>query len=213
VKRYLAEAESLGVKEYYFTGGEPFMNPEIHPILEGALGQGPVSVLTNGLLIRRDSAARLRSLSDATEYSLDLRVSIDGFDAATNDPIRGAGTFARILQGIRHLVEAGVHPVITVSEACEGAGTQDGRRRFLALLAEIGLPHPRLKILPLLLIGAEEQRSRGYQECETLEGTSLTPDDLSDLQCSSCRMVTRGVWVADFLDAPDARIERRLARH
>ena len=213
VKRYLAEAESLGVKEYYFTGGEPFMNSEIYAMLEAALALGPVSVLTNGLLIRPESAARLRRISDATEYSLDLRVSVDGYDAATNDPIRGAGTFNRILTGIRHLVEAGLHPVITVSEACEGAGTQEGRRRFLALLADIGLPHPRLKILPLLLIGAEESRSRAYKECETLEGLSLTPAEVSDLQCSSCRMVTsRGVWVCPILlDSPDARMGVTLA--
>lgn len=212
VRKYLAEAEALGVKEYYFTGGEPFMNAEIYPIIEAALALGPVSVLTNGLLIRPESAARLKRISDASEYSLDLRVSVDGYDAATNDPIRGAGTFARILQGVRHLVEAGVHPVITVSEACEGAGTQEGRRRFLALLAEIGLPHPRLKILPLLLIGAEEQRTRGYQKCETLEGESLTSADVSALQCSSCRMVTsRGVWVCPILlDAPEARMGATL---
>src|ERR1700694_2037963 len=36
VKRHLRDAEALGVKEYYFTGGEPFMNREIFEILEAA---------------------------------------------------------------------------------------------------------------------------------------------------------------------------------
>ena len=103
VKRYLAEALELGVKEYYFTGGEPFMNREIFEILEATLAQGPVSVLTNGLFLRPETCHRLRQLSDASPWSLDLRISIDGWDAATNDPVRGEGTFERILQGIVHL--------------------------------------------------------------------------------------------------------------
>src|SRR4029077_4897896 len=34
VRRALDESVPLGVKEYYFTGGEPFLNPDIVPILE-----------------------------------------------------------------------------------------------------------------------------------------------------------------------------------
>ena len=32
VERYLAEGAKLGVKEYYFTGGEPFLNPEMEVV-------------------------------------------------------------------------------------------------------------------------------------------------------------------------------------
>ena len=68
-------------------------------MIEAALAQGPVTVLTNGLLFKPETAQRLRALFDASPYSLDLRVSIDGYDAASNDPIRGAGSFERILGG------------------------------------------------------------------------------------------------------------------
>lgn len=212
VKHYLAEAESLGVKEYYFTGGEPFLNPEIFEILEAALRLGPVSVLTNGLLIRSETAARLKRMSDASEYSLDLRISIDGYDATTNDPIRGAGTFQRILDGIHCLVQAGLAPVITVTEACEEAGKSEGRAKFLRFLAGMGLPRPRLKVLPLLRLGAEQSRSRPYDASETLHGVQLTEEETASLQCTSCRMVTaRGVWVCPILlDAPDARMGSTL---
>src|SRR5262245_21327436 len=84
VERYLVESEALGVKEYYFTGGEPFLNPEILKILEAALRRGPVTVLTNGLLLHEERARALKALSDGSIYSLDIRVSLDGFDAATN---------------------------------------------------------------------------------------------------------------------------------
>jgi len=213
VRRHLDEAEALGVKEYYFTGGEPFLHREILEMLEAALARGPVSVLTNGVLIRPETAERLRALSDASPYSLDLRISIDGADAAANDAIRGQGTFERILAGIRNLAAAGLNPVITVTEACEGAGTTDGRARLLAFLREIGLAQPRLKVMPLLRLGAETQRSRAYAEWESLAGRTLTPDEAETLQCSSSRMVTaRGVYVCPILlDFPGARMGDTLA--
>ena len=39
----------LGVKEIYFTGGEPFLHPEILALLKDSLAIVPTSVLTNGL--------------------------------------------------------------------------------------------------------------------------------------------------------------------
>ena len=95
VARYLDEAARLGVREYYFTGGEPFLNPEMEAILAATLAVGPATVLTNGLLLDPARCARLKTLADASDYSLDFRVSLDGWDAASNDPIRGAGTFEK----------------------------------------------------------------------------------------------------------------------
>ena len=67
VERSLSEARALGVREYYFTGGEPFMNRDILPILEATLAQGPATVLTNGMLLRPETCARLRELFDASD--------------------------------------------------------------------------------------------------------------------------------------------------
>jgi MoaA/NifB/PqqE/SkfB family radical SAM enzyme len=213
VRLYLAEAETLGVKEYYFTGGEPFLHREIFEILEATLAQGPVTVLTNGLLMRKDTAARLKRLSDASDYSLDLRISLDGADAAANDAVRGAGTFDRVLEGLRHLAEAGLPPVITVTEACEGAGTAEGRTRLLELLREVGLVQPRLKVMPLLRLGAEAQRTRGYDPAESLRGRALSREETEALVCATGRMATaRGVYVCPILlDFPEARMGGTLA--
>jgi molybdenum cofactor biosynthesis enzyme MoaA len=213
VRPYLEEAERLGVREYYLTGGEPFLNREILEIIEAALALGPVSVLTNGLLIRPETAARLRALADASPYSLDLRVSIDGADAATNDPVRGEGTFERIVAAIGVLARAGLNPVVTVTEACEGALSSEGRARLLAFLAGCGLSRPRLKVLPLLRLGAETARTRAYAEWESLAGRELTADEAERLQCSSSRMVTsKGVYVCPILiDYPGARMAGTLS--
>ncbi|MDQ2869966.1 MAG: radical SAM protein [Acidobacteriota bacterium] len=212
VRERLAEAIPLGVREYYFTGGEPFMNPEMLAILEETLRQGPASVLTNGLLLTPERCRRLKGLSDQSDYSLDIRISIDGYTAESNDPIRGFGTYEKILTGVRNLAAAGLNPVITVTEACGDAASAEGRTRFLEWLRAIGLARPRLKILSLFRIGAEEQRLRAYESWESLRGRSLTTDEAEKLQCSSCRMVTsRGVYVCPILiDEPSARMGATL---
>ena len=207
VEPWLAEARELGVREYYFTGGEPFMNREMLAILAATLRQGPATVLTNGMLLRPETCAKLRELFDASEYSLDLRVSLDGFDAESHDAIRGNGVWDRVMIGLRNLANAGLNPVITVTTAAEGIEAAEGRLRFLQMIRDWGFDKPRLKVLPLFRIGAEEQRTRAYEDWERIDAEVMMPRDAEVLQCSSCRMVTsKGVYVCPIL------IEEREAR-
>ncbi|HEX9161528.1 MAG TPA: radical SAM protein [Thermoanaerobaculia bacterium] len=213
VEPWLAEARHLGVKEYYFTGGEPFMNRDMLAILEATLRQGPATVLTNGMLLRAETCSRLRELFDGSEYSLDIRVSLDGYDAASHDAIRGRGVWDKVMDGLRNLAGVGLNPVITVTTAAEGVDSSEGRARFLGLIRGFGFDKPRLKILPLFRIGAEERRTRAYADWERISSEMLEDSDASVLQCSSCRMVTsKGVYVCPILiDQPDARMGRTLA--
>ncbi|HEX2833391.1 MAG TPA: radical SAM protein [Thermoanaerobaculia bacterium] len=213
VQRWLGEARALGVREYYFTGGEPFMNRDMLAILEATLKQGPATVLTNGMLLRPETCRALRALFDASEYSLDLRVSLDGFDAESHDAIRGAGVWDRVMLGLRNLAEAGLNPVITVTTAAEGVGSEAGRARFLELIRGFGFERPRLKVLSLFRIGAEETRTRAYEDWERLTNESLTGAEAATLQCSSCRMITsKGVYVCPILiEEPEARMGETLA--
>jgi sulfatase maturation enzyme AslB (radical SAM superfamily) len=213
VEATLAEAAALGVREYYFTGGEPFLNPDMEAILAATLRVGPANVLTNGLLLDPARCRRLRALADGSDYSLDLRVSLDGWDAASNDPIRGAGTFERILEGIRNLAEAGLSPVVTVTEVCREAAQDGGKERFFALLRGLGLARPRLKVLPVFQIGAEAERGGAYESWQLLRAGDAPADGWDHLQCSSCRMVTdQGVWVCPILvNEPTARMGETLA--
>jgi len=206
VEMRLAEARELGVREYYFTGGEPFMNRDIIPILRATLRQGPATVLTNGMLLRKDVCRSLRELFDESDYSLDLRVSLDGFDAESHDAIRGKGVWDRVMVGLTNLAEAGLDPVITVTTAAEGVASGEGRKRFLEIIRGFGFAKPRLKVLSLFRIGAEETRTHAYESWERL--TSLTNEEASVLQCSSCRMVTsKGVFVCPILiEEPRARM-------
>ena len=213
VRRYLDEAAALGVREYYFTGGEPLLNPEMEAILEATLAVGPATVLTNGLLLDPRRCARLAALAGASPYSLDLRVSLDGWDAESNDPIRGAGTFARILEGVRNLHQAGLDPVITVTEFCREAATGQGKERFFALLRSLGIAKPRLKVLPVFQIGAEAERGGAYEGWQRLSAGDAPDGGWDHLQCSGCRMATdQGVWVCPILvNEPGGRMGETLA--
>jgi molybdenum cofactor biosynthesis enzyme MoaA len=208
VRRALEESVALGVKEYYFTGGEPFLNRDMVAILELTLRYGPATVLSNGTVLQDPWLARLRRAEDASPYSLEFRVSIDGFTAETNDPVRGAGSFARALRGVRQLVAHGFLPIITVTRTEDGV--DDGRLvdGFVRVLREHGYDRPRLKILPALRIGAEATRRRGYQPDERVTPEMLEGYDQGQLLCNHSRIITdRGVYVCPILiEAPDARL-------
>jgi MoaA/NifB/PqqE/SkfB family radical SAM enzyme len=206
VERWLSDARRLGVREYYFTGGEPFMNREMLPILAATLRQGPATVLTNGMLLREQTCRDLRTLFDESDYSLELRVSLDGFDRASHDAIRGTGVWERVMIGLRNLAAVDLNPVITVTTAADGIAGGDGRARFLELIRSFGFARPRLKVLPLFRIGAEQRRTRAYEDWERI--SALTENDAAVLQCSGCRMVTsKGVYVCPILiEQPEARM-------
>ena len=160
------------------------------------------------MLLRRELCAQLRDLSDATEYSLDIRVSLDGFDAQSHDAIRGEGVWERVMIGLQNLAEVKINPVVTVTETAEGVRGDEGRARFLDLIRSFGFTKPRLKVLPLFRIGAEEKRTHAYEDWERIRVDELSEEDAEMLQCSSCRMVTsKGVYVCPILiEQPEAKM-------
>jgi sulfatase maturation enzyme AslB (radical SAM superfamily) len=200
VKRRLDESVALGVKEYYFTGGEPFLNPEMVPILCATLRYGPATVLTNGTVFKDAWLEALRDADMHSLYSLEFRVSIDGFSPETNDPIRGEGTFERAMRGVMQLVEHDFLPIITAARTWPDEEEADVVGSFERMLKEAGYPHPRLKILPTLRLGAEEQRTCGYRDTERVTHEMMDGYDASQLVCEHSRIVTdRGVHVCPIL--------------
>ena len=211
VRSRVAEGLALGVKELYFTGGEPFMHPEMIEILADSLPHGPCTVLTNGTLFTRERLSALRRLSDESRYALELRVSLDGLSPGPHDAFRGAGSFERALEGLRQLDRIGLLPIVTVTQNTDEdpAAFQE---RALAVLRGAGLSRPRLKLLPMFLLGRERARTRDYLEVETLQGLPPAAFDPERLQCRSCRAVTaKGVYVCPLLvDEPEGRMGDRL---
>ncbi len=212
VRAALEDSTSLGVKEYYYTGGEPFMNRELEGILEDTMALGPATVLTNATLIPPRRARRLAEIASASIYSLELRVSLDGVTPEANDAIRGEGAHARCIEGIRRLVQAGFLPIITAMRSWPEEETDRVLGEFREELARVGYDRARIKILPPLRIGAEAKRTRGYEETERVTHEMLHGYDLSQLLCTRARLVTAsGVYACPILlDYPSARLASTL---
>jgi sulfatase maturation enzyme AslB (radical SAM superfamily) len=213
VQRVLDESVDLGFKEYYFTGGEPFLHRDMVAILELTLTYGPATVLTNGTVFKDEWLRRLRRAEDASPYSLEFRLSIDGFTAQMNDPVRGEGTFDRALRGVRQLLQHGFLPIITVARTSEDVDDTSLFEGFVKLLRANGYDRPRIKVLPTLRLGAEIERQRGYHSEERVTPEMMSGFDQGQLICNHSRIVTdRGVYVCPILiDAPDARLGATLA--
>ncbi len=113
VRGYLGEISELNwpTEEIAFTGGEPFMNPDMIPITELCLQRGfHVLILTNAMrpMMRKKVQDGLATLNDAFPGRLTLRISLDHYLKANHDLVRGGGSFKASLAGMRWLADAGI---------------------------------------------------------------------------------------------------------
>ena len=185
----IREAEELGVKEIYFTGGEPFLHGDILSLLGLALQTAPTTVLTNGTLIDAAMADELTALSASSPYSLEVRVSLDDTDPEKNDRIRGAGAFERTIDAILRLHERGLLPIVTATEITsrEHADRRGMYERFRDFLTARGIEKPRVKIMPVFALG-RLARQNGV----ILSEADLVGFDRGTLQCAEARVVADG---------------------
>lgn len=222
VRHVISKAAALGVKEIFFTGGEPFLHPRLPEMLRDALAVAPATVLTNGTLLRESVLEELAAIERAARYSLEIRISLDGFTAESNDALRGSGVFYRVLDAVASMSRRGLLPLVTVVRTWPEEEELDVIAGFVHTLEEAGCARPRLKILPALPLGRALRPGQDEEPGITTE--MMQGFDASQLMCSHSRIVTsRGVWVCPLLvEAPEARLgydlasamgEFRLAHH
>src|SRR5262249_36090619 len=185
-RRALRDAERLGVKDVYFTGGEPFLHREIVPLLEYSLAIAPTTVLTNGAPITEPIADHLGDLARRALYSLEIRVSLDDVDPVANDRVRGEGSWARAVQAIARLDARGLVPIVTATEILGGGGAEL-YERFRTFLLGLGIRKPRVKLIPVFPVGRLAGRAGDVLTEEMLEGF-----DRGLLQCAETRVVADG---------------------
>jgi hypothetical protein len=142
--RYLDEIAALGLptREIGFTGGEPFVNPELPAMLEDALGRGfEALVLTNAMqpMMRPAIRSALLRLRQAHGAQLHLRVSLDHHGCELHETERGAGSWAPTLRGLRWLAAHGFR-LSVAGRTCWGETAAAARRGYGRLFAAERLP-------------------------------------------------------------------------
>jgi mycofactocin radical SAM maturase len=113
-------------------GGEPMIRRDFFDILDHAARRGiGAKFSTNGTYLTPERARRLASM----DY-LDVQISLDGLDAATNDPVRGGGSYALARTAMDNLAGAGFGPFkISIVVTRHNVAQLDG---FKALADEYG---------------------------------------------------------------------------
>lgn len=138
VKPFIHEAMDMGVEQFSFTGGEPFVIRDFINTLNYASHHRPCFVLTNAtepLLKRRKQLLPLL----ANPHPIHFRVSLDFPDQARHDQDRGTGSFDKALQGIHWLIDQGFK-VSIARQTDPGEDPQQVENAFRTIFRQRGIP-------------------------------------------------------------------------
>jgi mycofactocin radical SAM maturase len=102
----IREFAGMGVFYVNIGGGEPLIRPDFPDLIDYALAERVgVKFSTNGARLTPQLAQRF-----ARRDYLDIQISLDGATPATNDAIRGEGSYAAARRGMDNLAAAGFGP-------------------------------------------------------------------------------------------------------
>jgi uncharacterized Fe-S cluster-containing radical SAM superfamily protein len=191
VKSYLDEIaqEQLPTEEIGLTGGEPFMNPHVIPIMEECLVRGfRVLVLTNAMRPMMKCADDLLHLSKQYGARITIRISVDHYKRVLHEEERGSRSWEPMMKGLGWLSENGFN-IDVAGRTRWGEGEDELRRGFAVLFKENNLDidafnHKRLALFPEM-----------DEEANVPEITTACWDILGrspgEMMCASSRMVVK----------------------
>jgi len=176
-------------REIGFTGGEPFMNPDIVAMLEDALDRGyHVLVLTNAMRPMMKRADDLLRLKAAFGERLCLRVSVDHYTQNLHDLERGARAWERMLPGLTWLSENGFNINVAGRSLWRESEAQL-RAGFGRMFAEHGLRLDADNPVELVLFPEMDETTDVPEITEACWGIlNVSPDAM---MCASSRMVVK----------------------
>ena len=185
------EDRNWGVREIAFTGGEPFMNPNMVDMARASLDRGyDVLILTNAMapMMRPKVQDGLVGLQADFPGKLTLRISLDHYDPLLHDGERGVGAFDKTLRGMEWLRDHGFQMAVagraTMEEDMEAA-----RAGYAALYAKhrfnIDAQNPGQSVLfPEMDMTAEVPEI-------TTECWGILNKSPNDMMCATSRMVVK----------------------
>ncbi len=188
---YLAEARVLHpeLEEIGFTGGEPFMNRDVPGMMEDALAAGyRVLVLTNAMRPMQRFEAELQRLQHAYGTRLALRVSLDHHTPERHEAVRGKGSWAPALAGLRFLARHG----FTVAIAGRTLWDEDEptlRAGYGTLFATLGLDIDVSDPARLVLFPEMDARPDVPEITESC--WDILGKQPGDVMCAGSRMVVK----------------------
>jgi sulfatase maturation enzyme AslB (radical SAM superfamily) len=179
------------VDEIGFTGGEPFMNPDIIAMLDDALVRGfSALVLTNAMqpMLRPRIREGLLKLRDDFGPRLVLRVSLDHYSKALHEEERGEGTYEKTVEGIDWLARERFKLALA-GRTMWGESEESMRAGYAALISERGWPVDARNRSQLVLFPEMDTRA----DVPEITGScwSILHKDPKDLMCASSRMVVK----------------------
>ncbi len=137
VRPWLDEVMGLKTREIGFTGGEPFLNPEMIYLTQMALERGfETLVLTNAMrpMMRPRVQQGLLDLKSRFGDKLVMRVSLDHYTAQLHETERGPNSFAPAMEGLRWLSAHGFKLAIA-GRTCWGEDEASARKGYGRLFA------------------------------------------------------------------------------
>ncbi len=149
--RLIDEAAVEGMAEFFLTGGEPFLLPDIFERLAYAAERRPTTVLTNGMLLR---GARLKRLAALSHLPITLQVSLDGHVAELHDAYRGNGSWTAAVSAISRVRELGFAVTIGATGTPANARYANELRAFAS---ELGVPDDGFFLRPLTKRGSSNE--------------------------------------------------------
>ena len=172
-----------------FTGGEPFMNPELTDMLEDVLGRGlEALVLTNAMKPMAKCKATLLELRDRFGEKLTLRVSVDHYGQAVHEEERGKRSWRPTLEGLEWLAANGFR-IDVATRRLSGESEAEMRAGFARLFSKHGIPIDAQNPVRLMVFPEMDARVDVPEITEACWGIlHKSPDDV---MCSSSRMVVK----------------------
>jgi uncharacterized Fe-S cluster-containing radical SAM superfamily protein len=175
--------------EIGFTGGEPFMNPELPAMLADALGRGfSALVLTNAMRPMRKMAGALLALRNRHGPRLRVRVSLDHFTAPAHEAERGRRSFRPTVEGLAWLAREGFS-VDVAGRLLTGEPEAAVRAGYAGLFAELGVPIDAADPARLMLF-PEMDATRDVPEI-TEACWGILHRSPESVMCASSRMVVK----------------------
>ncbi len=191
VTEYLDEIarDRLGTRLIGFTGGEPFMNPDLPAMLETVLSRGfDALVLTNAMRPMGKCKAQLLQLKERHGDRLTIRVSIDHYGSAVHEAERGRRSWQPTLDGLSWLAASGFS-INVASRYLSGEPEAAIRRGFARLFAELGLALDADDPVALMIFPEMDASVDVPEITEACWGIlKKSPDNV---MCASARMVVK----------------------